>query len=112
MKRAWIAILLGLGLLALPACRRYDHQTVAIAVPGLRGETCLDPIRTELRLLLQDGSIVSLAPDYTGEILTITFDSMRIARKNLEHAIADAGFPANDIPADPKARDELTSDCK
>jgi hypothetical protein len=44
--------------------------------------------------------------------VSVTYDSMVIARKNIEGAIADAGFAANDIPADAKAAAALPPDCR
>ncbi|MBA4388601.1 MAG: hypothetical protein C0404_11510 [Verrucomicrobia bacterium] len=42
----------------------------------------------------------------------IKYDSLSIAHKNMEHAIADAGFAANSIPANKDARDKLPPECK
>jgi copper chaperone CopZ len=44
--------------------------------------------------------------------VTVTYDSMRTAIKNLEFVIAEAGFNAGAIPADPKARDAFRAGAK
>lgn len=37
--------------------------------------------------------------------VTVRYDSMKLARKNIEYAVAAAGFGANDIPAKSKPAD-------
>ena len=51
----------------------------------------------------------------TGEI-DVTYDSMKLAIKNLEFAIAEAGYAVQTLPydleADPKARSALPEKCR
>lgn len=91
------------------SCRVRDIRTVEIEVPRLRGEQCIRYLQHVLgsldgvdadRLLIEPGRVI------------ITYDSMKLAIKNLEHTIARAGFDANEIPADPEARARLPEACR
>jgi len=44
--------------------------------------------------------------------VTVTYDSMKLAIKNIEFTIAEAGFDAGEIPADSKARDAFRAAAK
>ena len=50
--------------------------------------------------------------DYARREVKFRYDSMQLAMKNIEHAVAEAGFSANDIPAYGKAREKLPPECK
>jgi copper chaperone CopZ len=58
-----------------------------------------------------DGVVSDSVKCVAGSV-TVTYDSMRTAVRNLEFAVAEAGFDAGPIPADPKARDALPAECK
>ena len=44
--------------------------------------------------------------------VTVTYDSMATAKKNIEFAVAEAGFAANQIPVNADAQSKLPSECK
>lgn len=126
-----------LGILALlvivmlgSSCRKTDYRTHKIRVPGLKNEKCEEIVRDALvRYSKQpsmdcsvnkdgstnkDGSIniAELRFDLKGRWVIVEYDSMKVALKNLEHAIAAAGFAANDIPADSNAVANLPPECR
>lgn len=107
-----------LALLAGSSCRRNDYRTFKIRVPGLKNEKCEELIQAALVRYTQqpsmEGSIKldRISFDKVGQSVTIEYDSMKVALKNLEHAIAAVGFPANDIPADTNAVAKLPPECR
>ena len=62
--------------------------------------------------------------DVPGRTVAVTYDSLALARKNIEFAIAEAGFSTeevvttsrgtvtNRIPADPEAVKKLPAECR
>ncbi len=102
-------ILATVALLATISCRIRDVRTVVIDVPRLRGEECAHRLH---RLLLGVDGVDHGALRLEPGRITVTYDSMKLALKNLEYAIAAAGFDANEIPADPQARERLPEQCR
>ena len=105
-------------VLSCSSCRRNDFRVHKIRVPGLKNEKCVEIIQTALVRYTQqpsmDGSIKldRISFDQSAQAVTIEYDSMKVALKNLEHAIAAAGFVANDIPADSNAMTRLPPECR
>ena len=101
-----------LGLLALAlfcACRQADIRTVTIKAPGLKNQQCEGIVSNVLTR--QDG----VRPEsirFSPGAVTVTYDSMKVAIKNLEYAMAGVGFAANEIPAQQKAYEALPPECK
>ncbi len=102
-------ILLAAILLIGSACRQRDIRTVTIEIPQLRGQECEQMLHRVLSAM--NGVRGDTLVFETGSV-TVTYDSMRLALKNLEYAIAATGFQANEIPADPEAREQLPERCR
>ena len=102
---AWFAVLLTFAV----SCRLRDIRTVTIEVPRLRGEECAQRLH---RVLAPVNGVDPDALRFEPGRVTVTYDSMRLALKNIEHIIAEAGFDANDVPADPAARERLPERCR
>jgi copper chaperone CopZ len=94
---------------SVSSCRMRDMRTVRIALPDLRGGG--GPAVVEAVLRGVDGVDPGSIRVEPGAVV-VTYDSMKTARKNIEQAIAGAGFTANDIPADPGARAKLPADSR
>jgi hypothetical protein len=98
------AVLALLALVAVASCRREDIRTVTIHCPQVtRG---LHAGMVTQALGRADGVLPGTIQVDDGRV-TVTYDSMRTALKNLEFVIAGAGFDAGGIPADPAARKAL-----
>ena len=112
MRRMLTGTAIGLCVAALAvSCRTKDIRTVAIRVPEMKNQSCAQIVGEAVAR--QQGVLrerVELDP--VNRVVRVTYDSMQLAIKNIEHAIADAGFQANDIPANPKAREALPADCR
>jgi copper chaperone CopZ len=93
------------------SCRRQDIRSVTIRVPAMRSAACTNIVSEALQ------RAQSIPPDWIHadidkRTVTVTYDSLQRAIKNLEFAIADAGFQANDTPANPQAATNLPPECR
>lgn len=93
------------------SCRKHDYRQLVIHVPEMRNEACVRAIAPVFAkapgVKRQDVSI-----DIPNRKITIVYDSLRLADKNLEFLVAGAGFEANGIPADSKAVAALPPECR
>ncbi len=106
-----VLILCACALAACAGCRRSDPRQAMIDVPAMRGPACAKIVREALhRVHGIDRNNIEV--DMERRRVLVPYDSMIVALKNLEHAIADAGFDANDIPANPDAQARLPETCR
>lgn len=105
-----ITCVLVLGLLAV-SCRREDIRTVTIQVPGMKAPRCVERV-VDAVARQQGVQRDTINLDLAARTVVVTYDSMQLAVKNIEHAIADAGFQANEIPANESAREALPEECR
>ena len=113
MKRIACLILALLGLLAA-GCYRPDHRSITVSVPQMKSQDCATRIVDVFRIGRPDkvDGIVSVTPDLAAKSVVVTFESLKLSIKNVEFAIASAGFDANDIPANAEARAKLPEECR
>ena len=109
MKRRWYWVASLLVMVGVAACRQADIREKTIAVPQMKNASCETIVVEALRKT--DGVFADKIRAGGGQV-TVTYDSMKLALKNLEFAIASAGFDAGTTPADPKAREALPADCR
>lgn len=104
------AALLAAGV-GLCSCRQQDLRTFKIRVPEMHNAACAEVVGRALARVngVQQESI---RIDVGDRSVTLTYDSMVLSLKNIEYAIAQAGFTANDIPADAEARAALPPECR
>ena len=91
--------LIALALLAFAGCRQKDVREFAIDVPALTQESeaaVTAAIRGAL-LPCSGVDMVSLRFDAASHRVTLKYDSMQTAKKNIEMAIAKAGYTANGV---------------
>ena len=108
--------------LAAAGCRVRDVRTATIRVPGLRNDACSNRVAAALaRLpdsrLTNDRNDPEMCLriekiDYGTGDLTVRYDSMKVGIRNLEDAIAGAGFDTPTFPADEAARAKLPPECR
>ena len=102
MNRVCICLLLlVVGLTS--ACRQSDIRTAVVAVPQVTNEACEARVRSALQKL-KGVNMATLAFDPAAGTLSVEYESMILARKNIEHAIIGVGFDANELIADAAAR--------
>ena len=107
MKLVLITVALTLSLLTA-GCRQKDYRTAQVRVPNVINEACEKRVRNALAPL--KGIEMNLV-GVTNGVLYVRYDSMQLGLKNIEHAVKDAGFDANEFPADPEARAKLPKEC-
>ena len=113
MKTMEYARMLGLSAIAAAliftvACRTQDIRIQVIRTPQLINNDCAQILVRDLTKTEGVSEVIYSLQDKT---VTVTYDSMKLALKNLESVIAMAGFDANDTPANPQARAALPVAC-
>ena len=108
MKHTLTIVAAGALLLFGAGCRQTDVRTARVEVPTVINEACEKRVRAALAPL-KGVQLDTLA--VTNGVLTVRYDSMMLGLKNIEHAIKDAGFDANEFPADPEALRKLPQEC-
>ena len=96
MKHAFVTLLC--AALFAAGCRVSDIREMTVALPGLAGEADQAKI-TQAIESLPGIQKESLRFDLQAKTLTLRYDSMQVAHKNVEIAIAEAGYDANGIRA-------------
>ena len=102
--------LIALALLAFAGCRQKDVREFAIDVPALTQESEA-AVTAAIRGALLPCSGVDMASiqfDAANHRVTLKYDSMQTAKKNIEMAIAKAGYTANGVT--PESIGEKTKD--
>lgn len=82
-------------LLALGGCRRTDVRDFEVAVPSATEADV--PALTAALAPYAGVEKSSFKFDAARHVLALRYDSMQIAKKNIEMAIAGAGFAANGV---------------
>ena len=111
MKLRFLLINIALLMVAV-SCRRSDIRTVTIKVPGMNNAACAAIVVKALEATpgIQPGNAIKV--DIAARTVTASYESLITALKNLEFAIADAGFAANEVPANAAAASKLPPECK
>lgn len=104
-------LLLGICLTSGSGCFRQTKMTATIRIPALRSETGAALVLQALAEGMGD-EVSVLSVDTTAGKIQVSYDSLRIALRNLQHRIAEAGFDVDDLPANPEARSKLPVDCR
>ena len=97
MKKTMIACVL--ALLACAGCRQRDVRDFTVDVPALVQEK-QDAVAGAIRGALASCSGVDMASlqfDAANHRVTMRYDSMQLAKKNIEMAIAKVGYTANGV---------------
>ena len=89
-----------LALTACAACRRQDYVTVKIRVPEMADEKAAEAV---VKAIATDQPVPAkdIRTDVPSRTVTVTYDSMKTALKNIEFSVAEAGFSANEVPPHP-----------
>lgn len=97
MKRRNIAVAFALcaAVAVFAGCRRVDWRDFDVKVPSA---TAADVATMRGALEQYEGvDAASIAFDADARVLRLRYDSMKIAKKNIEMAIAGTGFAANGV---------------
>ena len=83
--------------------------TVKISIPTIQGQLCKE--RLEQFLKYEEG-VAKATIDIRKKIITITYHTERTTIENLKTQIANQGFDADDIKANPESYNKLPTACK
>ena len=94
----------------LVSCRQHDYREITLEIPEMRNEACARVISGGLSRApgLKRESVKFDVPNRS---ITITYDSLLAADKNIEFLVVKTGFSVNGIPADAAAQKALPADC-
>jgi copper chaperone CopZ len=95
--------------LLFSSCRVQDVRNVVIKTPGLKNPACAKVIQDAF---MRQPGIINVSPDFQKHEVTVKYNSMVIAIKNIEFTIAEAGFDANYEKARTNAVAALPAECK
>jgi copper chaperone CopZ len=90
--------LLALVGVLVAGCRVSDVREMTVNVPAMASEADVQRVRAALAPL-NGVDKEKTVYNVQGRSITVRYDSMVIAHKNIEIAIAEAGYDANKIPA-------------
>lgn len=108
-NQASFLVVLTVATMALCGCFRQDTRTLTVKVPGMKTAECSKIIQSALSRI--DG-IESVDPDMEQKVLTIRYNSTKLAVRNIEYLIAGLGFDANDAVGKPEAKAALPPECR
>ena len=95
------------ALLALGAgCFRNTTSEIELSVPAMKTEGAAQRVRTAVGKL-GEGAILDVRIDVPARKAWVTYDNVRLGRRNIEVAVRNAGFAVNDLPANEEARAQL-----
>jgi Copper chaperone len=98
--KAIFTVLAAVALL-VAGCRVSDKREMTVNLPGMASQADIETVRKAVTALpgIEKDSLA-----FSNGRLTLTYDSMQVAKKNIEIAIAEAGFDANGIKAVPQKK--------
>ena len=107
--KAVVLLVVALAGLACVSCRQHDVRTTTITCPRVTAGKAADIV---VRALSRTDGVLPESIRIESGKVTVTYDSMKVAIKNLEYVIAEAGFDAGEFPADPKAKETLPEELR
>ena len=89
--------------------RKGSVETVTISVPTVQCEQCKDKIE---KYLTREDGVLTVKVDYKKKTCKVTYLWDRNTTENIKTAIANIGYDAGDVTADPEAYKKLPTCCK
>jgi periplasmic mercuric ion binding protein len=110
MKKVFFSLLIVFGFSAAASAQVVKAQQVAkISLPTVQCEMCKNKIETYLKRY--DG-IMMVNVNYRRKEATVKYLVDRISVEDIKAAIANAGYDANEVTANPDAYNRLPKCCK
>ncbi len=105
----WIglAVLLAAG----PGCFRNTISEIELKIPAMKTEACGRRVQEAISSL-GEGSIRDIRLEVGSRTVWVTYDNVRLGRRNIEVAVRNSGFAVNDLPANEEARAKLAPECQ
>ena len=98
-----------MGFAFVSSAQSKSSQTVKISTPTVQCGTCKNKIETYLK---RYNGITSVNVNYKKKETTVKYVTDRINEEEIKAAIANAGYDANDVTANPDSYKRLPQCCK
>ena len=111
MKRIQLILLLlaGFTTASLAQVKKKAVETVIIQTPSVQCEMCKN--RVERSMAREEGQIKTIV-DYKRKTTKVTYYTDRTNIENIKAAIANIGYDADDVTANPESYKKLPNCCK
>jgi mercuric ion binding protein len=109
MKKMQLILLLLIGLTGAATAQQKSIVTVVIKTPTVQCDQCKQ--RIENYLSHEDG-IVKVDVDFKKKIATVKYMTDRTNVENIKTDIANCGYDADDVTAEPDSYKRLPTCCK
>ena len=116
MKNFILLTTLSVLIFAQSGCRRHDFKEHTIKIPEMSNEACArmisDRLSTAYKPQAQEAQpdfepVKVLSVDMNARTITVKYESLITAKKNLDFIVADLGFDANGTPGNKEAAAKL-----
>lgn len=109
MTAGWLglAALLALG----SGCFRNTISEIELQIPAMQSQACAQTVQAAVARL-GEGTIRDIRIDVEARKMWVSYDNVRLGRRNIEVAVRNAGFAVNDLPANEEARAKLPPECR
>src|SRR6188508_1841632 len=109
MKKLFFSLLAIAGFSFSSIAQAKTAQTVKISTPTVQCGTCKSKIETYLK---RYNGITSVNVNYKKKETTVKYVTDRINEEEIKAAIANAGYDANEVTANPDSYKRLPDCCK
>lgn len=109
MKKLFFLLLATTGFAISSIAQTKPVQTVKISTPTVQCESCKKKIETYLK---RYNGIQTVNVNYKKKETTVKYVTDRINEEEIKAAIANAGYDANEVTANPDSYKRLPNCCK
>lgn len=99
----------GLTMTGQAQAKKKAIETITINTPGIQSEPC--KLLVENYMAKEEG-VTKTVVDYKKHTVKVSYWNDRSNAENIKTAIANAGFDADDVKAEPSAYERLPKGCK
>ncbi len=109
MKKIQLFLLLVIGFAGGASAQMKAQMTAVIKTPTVQCDQCKNRIE---KYMSHEEGIVKFAVDYKKKTATVTWLTNRTNIENIKAQIANTGYDADDVTAEPDAYKRLPTCCK
>ncbi len=109
MKKIQILFFLLIGLTGVSFAQQKSQVTAVIKTPTVQCQECKERIE---KYMSHEEGILKFSVDYKRKTATVTYITDRTNLENIKTEIANVGYDADDITAEPDAYKRLPTCCK
>jgi periplasmic mercuric ion binding protein len=104
----FLVAFLGISLIGFSQVKK-PVQTATIKVPGLHCESCKQRVED---YMVREPGVSKVTADFKRKTVKVTFMTERTNIENLKTGIANLGYDADDVKANPEAQARLPKACR